>query len=258
MRRACRVMGISGSSLRYRPVPDKDGPLKARIREILRPGMGYRSAWQELGKDFPALNVKRVHRIWKEMNLNVAPRPRRRRKGSPMPDAPCVPGEIWGLDFVHESFLGGRRFRVLAVVDEFTRECLALEAATSFTAGKVTKVLASLFAERGAPKYLRSDNGPEFVARSLAIWLKVQGTESRFIKPGAPWQNAKVESFNGRLRAECLDAEVFHNLADAQLKIGLYRKFHNEERAHSSLGYMTPCQFRDQYQQKKEREKLYS
>lgn len=147
------------------------------------------------------------------------------------------------LDFVHDACLNGTRLKILAVVDEFTRECLALEAATSIKAPRVRSVLASLFKERGEPKFLRSDNGPEFVASSLTVWLAMSGTESRFIKPGSPWQNAKIESFNGRLRAEILNAEVFANLADAQLKLTLWRRFYSEERPHSSLGYLASASY---------------
>lgn len=241
-RHAARVMRISSSSIRYEPRP-KDQSLKTRILEVLRPGMGYRGAWAVLRGEFEPLSPKRVHRVWKELRLNVRPRPRKRRKGMPMPDAPTAPNQLWCLDFVHDTCLNGTRLKILAVVDEFTRECLALEAATSIKAPRVRQVLASLFADRGEPKFLRSDNGPEFVANSLTVWLAMSGTESRFIKPGSPWQNAKIESFNGRLRAEILNAEVFANLADAQLKLTLWRRFYNEERPHSSLGYLAPASY---------------
>jgi putative transposase len=251
-------MGISGSSLRYAPVPSRDERLKARIHEVLRPGMGYRSAWAMLRHEFEPLNPKRVHRLWKELRLNVRPKPRRRRKGMPMPDSPTAPNQLWSLDFVHDSCLNGTRLKILVVVDEFTRECLALEAATSIKAPKVRAILAKLFASRGEPKYLRSDNGPEFVAHSLTVWLAMSGTESRFIKPGSPWQNGVVESFNGKLRAEFLNAEVLHNLAEAQLKLRLFQRFYNEERPHSSLGYLTPATYQRISQESKKKEELYS
>jgi putative transposase len=251
-------MGISSSSLRYAPAPDRNVALKARIHEVVRPGLGYRGAWATLRGEFAPLNPKRVHRLWKELRLNVRPKARKRRKGTPMPDAPTAPNQLWSLDFVHDACLNDTKLKILAVVDEFTRECLALEAATSIKAPKVRAILASLFAARGEPKYLRSDNGPEFVAHSLAVWLALSGTESRFIKPGSPWQNGVVESFNGRLRAEFLNAEVFHNLADAQLKLRLFQHFYNEERPHSSLGYLTPATYRSIAQESKNKEELYS
>ncbi len=233
-------MRIGGSSLRYKPRP-KDETLKTRILEVLRPGMGYRGAWAALRGEFAPLSRKRVHRAWKELRLNV--RPRKRRKGMPMPDAPTLPNQLWCLDFVHDTCMNGSRLKILAEVDEFTRECLALEAACSIKSPRIRSILASLFKDRGEPKFLRSDNGPEFVANSLAVWLAISGTESRFIKPGSPWQNAKIESFNGKLRAELLNAEVFANLADAQLKLAVWRRFYNEDRPHSSLGYLAPASY---------------
>jgi putative transposase len=251
-------MKISASSLRYTPAPDRNESLRVRIQQVLRPGMGYRGAWATLRHEFEPLNPKRVHRLWKELRLNARPRPKKRRKGMPMPDAPTAANQLWSLDFVHDACLNGTKLKILAVVDEFTRECLALEAATSIKAPKVRSILASLFADRGEPRYLRSDNGPEFVAHSLTVWLALSGTESRFIKPGSPWQNGVVESFNGKLRAEFLNAEVFHNLADAQLKLRLFQRFYNEERPHSSLGYLTPATYRRISQESKNKEELYS
>lgn len=232
-------MHIGPSSLRYAP-RERDDSLKKRILQVLRPGMGYRSAWAALRHEFAPLSPKRVHRTWRELRLNVRPKPRRKRSGMPMPGAPNAANQLWCLDFVHDACLNGTRLKVLAVVDEFTRECLALEAATSIKAPRVRQILAELFEKRGEPAYLRSDNGPEFVANSLIVWLSLRGTQSRFIKPGSPWQNAKIESFNSRLRAELLNAEAFVNLAQARLKLSLWRRFYNEERPHSSLGYTAP------------------
>lgn len=123
------------------------------------------------------------------------------------------------------------------------RECLAFEVHTSLKAVSVSRILSRVFEERGAPKYLRSDNGPEFVAHSLPVWLKIAGTESKFIQPGSPWMNGKIESFNSRLRAEFLNAEVFHNLADAQVELRLFQRFYNQERPHSSLDYLTLAKY---------------
>ena len=236
-------MGISASSLRYRPAADRDGPLRQRLHEVARPGLGYRGAWATLRGEFEPLNVKRVHRLWRELRLSQPVRRKKKRTGSPMPDSPSRPNELWSLDFCWDACLNGTKLKVLAVVDEFTRECLALEVHTSMKAVSVRRILSRLFQERGAPKYLRSDNGPEFVARSLTVWLRISGTESKFIRPGSPWMNGKVESFNSRLRAEFLSAEVFHNLADAQVKLRLFQRFYNEERPHSALSYLTPARY---------------
>lgn len=242
VRRACRVCGLSTRSLYARPRPDKDGALKEALKKVWRPNMGYRTAWASLREELAPLNVKRVHRVWKEERLGRSRRWRKKRTGSPVPLAATAPNEVWCLDFCFDSCLNGTRLKVLAVVDEHTRECLALEAATSFKSLRVLAVLGSLFESRGAPRDLRSDNGSEFVSRSLAVFLAQSGTRSRFIKPGSPWQNGHAESFVSRLRAELLDVEAFHNLADAQVRLTLFRRFYNEQRPHSSLGYLTPAQ----------------
>ena len=257
-RRSLKVMGISASSLRYKLAPDRNVRLKARLHEIARPGLGYRGAWAELKDEFEPLNVKRVHRLWRKLRLSLPAKHKKRRTGSPMPELPSQPNETWCLDFCFDACLNGTKLKVLAVVDEFTREVLALEAHTSIKAAGVRRILSRLFEDRGAPKYLRSDNGPEFVAHSLTVWLRVCGTESRYIKPGSPWMNGKVESFNARLRAEFLNAEVFHNLADAQVKLRLFQRFYNEDRRHSSLGYLTPNRFTELFKQGKMKEESYA
>jgi len=232
-RRACHIVGISTATPYRKPSPDKDAEFREKLRATWRPGLGYRGAWATLRGEFEPLNPKRVHRLWKELRLNVRPKARKRRKGMPMPDAPTAPNQLWSLDFVHDACLNGTKFKILAVVDEFTRECLALEAHTSIKALKVRSILASLFASRGEPKYLRSDNGPEFVAHSLTVWLAMSGTKSQFIKPGSLWQNGVVERFNGKLRAEFLNAKAFHNPADAQVRLRLFQRFYNKEELYS-------------------------
>lgn len=159
-------------------------------------------------------------------------------------------GALWCLDFCHDACLNGSKLKVLAVKDEYTRECLALEVATSLNSQSVRRILQRLMIERGAPDYLRWDNGPEFSAGQLSLWLLSQGSRSQFIKPGSPWQNGHAESFMARLRAECLNAEVFHNLADAKLKLNLFRRYYNQQRPHSALGYIPPAQFAEKLQNK--------
>lgn len=195
-----------------------------------------------LRPEFAPLNPKRVHCLWKELRLGLKTKCRKSRTGKSVPSKASRLKEVWSLDFVHDSCMNGTRLKILGVVDEFTRECLALEVGTSIKSRSVQAALARLAAERGAPAYVRSDNGPEFVARSLALWLGKEGIESRFIEPGSPWQNGFAESFNSRLRAEFLNAEAFLNLADAQMKSAVFRRFYNEERPHSSLGGRTPAQ----------------
>ncbi|MFY9235232.1 MAG: IS3 family transposase, partial [Fimbriimonadaceae bacterium] len=240
-RRACHIAGISSAAPYRQPVPERDHALRERLRSVWRPNMGYRMAHAFIRDEFAPLNVKRVHRLWKEEKLGRIRRYRKKRTGSSVPLAAEGRDQVWCLDFCFDSCLNGTKLKVLAIVDEFTRECLALEAATSFKSMRVQQVLAGIFESRGAPEFLRSDNGSEFIARSLAVFLVKSGTQSRFIKPGSPWQNGHAESFVSRLRAELLDVEAFHNLADAQVKLALYRRFYNEERPHSSLGYRPPA-----------------
>lgn len=248
-RRACLLVGVSTAAPYRTPPPDRDAGLRERLKGAWRPNMGYRTAHAIVKRELAPLSAKRVHRVWKEEELNRKRRFRKKRTGGAVPHRAKRPGEVWCLDFCHDSCLNGTKLKVLAVKDEFTRELLALETATSFKSLRVQRVLAGLFEERGAPTYLRSDNGPEFVSRSLAVFLSQSGTESRFIAPGSPWQNGHAESFVSRLRAELLDVEVFYNLADAQVRLAVYRRSYNEERPHSSLSYRTPAEAMSQYRE---------
>jgi putative transposase len=154
------------------------------------------------------------------------------------------PNQVWTYDFIHDACSSGRKLKLLTVVDEFTRECLAIAVDTSIRAGRVIEVLQPLLDRRGRPEFLRSDNGPEFVARKLKAWLAEAGTQTHYIDPGSPWQNGYGESFHSRLRDECLNAEVFAHRAEARVVIELWRREYNEERPHSSLAYRTPVEFR--------------
>ena len=240
-RRACAITGILTASPYRAKAPNKDGTLVERLKAVWRPNMGYRMAHALVRNEFAPLNVKRVHRLWKEQKLGRIKRYRKKRTGSSVPVLAEGPNHVWCLDFCHDACLNGTRFKCLAIVDEFTRECLALEIGTSFKSLRVQKVLSELFERRQSPQFLRSDNGSEFIARSLAVFLFQSGTQSRFIKPGSPWQNGYAESFNSTLRRDCLDVEVFHNLADAQIKLAVYRRYYNEQRPHSSLGNRPPA-----------------
>jgi transposase InsO family protein len=250
VRRASHIMGVSTSMLYYAAAPDRNAELRKCLRAVARPGIGYRMAQALVLPRFGNLNHKRVYRLWKQEQLARKPVRKKRRTGATVPLAATRANQVWCLDFCHDACLNGTKLRVLAVKDEYTRECLALEAATRLNSHSVRQILQRLQAERGTPQYLRSDNGPEFIARHLRIWLLSQGSQSRFIKPGAPWQNGHAESFIARLRAECLNAEVFFNLADARLKLNLFRRYYNQERPHSALGYIPPAQFAEQLKEK--------
>jgi putative transposase len=245
-RRACHIMSVSTSTLYHTPVPDRNQELRECLRKVARPGIGYRLARALVLPRFGNLNHKRVYRLWKQEKLALKKRKKKRRSGASVALAATGPDLVWCLDFCHDACLNGTRLKVLAVKDEYTRECLALEVATSLNSQSVRQILQRLMSERGAPEYLRSDNGPEFIAGHLSVWLMSQGSRSQFIKPGSPWQNGHAESFMARLRAECLDAEVLHNLADARLKLKLFQQYYNQERPHSALGYVPPAQFAQQ------------
>ena len=209
---------------------------------------GYRSAWQNLRRAGEIVNRKRIYRLWKQEGLSLRKRPKRRKQTKPETKAaPLVarhPGHVWTYDFVADACLNGRKLKILHVVDEFTRECLSIHVDSRLPASKVQSVLERLFGEQGAPEHLRSDNGPEFIEKRLRAWLKEQGTKTLYIDKGCPWQNGYVESFNGRLRDEFLNQQVFLSLLDAQVRIGRWRWEYNEERPHSSLGYRTPEEFK--------------
>ena len=248
-RRACHIMSVSISMLYYARTPERDQELRERLREVAGPGIGYRMARALVLSKSPQmgrLNHKRVYRLWKQEQLTREKTRKKQRSGAKVPLAATGANQVWCLDFCHDACLNGTKLKVLAIKDEYTRECLALEVATKIDSHRVRAILERLMQECGAPQFLRSDNGPEFIARHLSLWLRSQGSHSRFIQPGAPWQNGHAESFMARLRAECLDAEVFYNLADAKLKLSLFRSYYNQERPHSALGYIPPAQFAQQ------------
>jgi putative transposase len=193
------------------------------------------------------VNRKRVQRLWQAAKLQVRRLPRRRPRmpmPAPIPTQATHPGHVWSYDFVYDACLNGARLKLLSVVDEFTRECLAIEVATSLPAGRVLTVLARLVAAHGAPAYLRSDNGPEFIAHTIQDWLPLYGAATWYIDPGCPWQNGFAESFNGKLRDECLNMYAFHSLAEARVTVEGFRRQYNEERPHSQLAYRTPAEFK--------------
>ena len=239
-RRACQIMGVSTAVPYREPAPDKDGPLRDALGRVWRPNMGYRMAHALVKEEFAPLNVKRTHRVWKDAKLGRSKRFRKKWTGSPVALKAEAPNQVWCVDFIHDSCLNGSKLKILSVVDEFTRECLALEVDTRLNARRVREVLSPLFAQRGAPGFVRSDNGSEFIARLVAVFLSESGSQSHFIRPGSPWQNGFVESFHSTLRREHLDVEAFANAADAQVRTAVWRRWYNEVRPHSSLGGQPP------------------
>jgi transposase InsO family protein len=194
------------------------------------------------------VNRKRIYRLWRQEGLQVPRRAHKRRRCGDSKNG-CTrkkaryPNHVWTYDFLFDQTEDGRRLKLLPVVDEFTRECLTLEVARHMEAQDVIGVLEYLFALRGAPRYLRSDNGPEFVAQRIKAWLVERQSGPLFIEPGSPWQNAYIESFNGRLRNEFLNVEAFGSLKEAQVLAEQHRLEYNHHRPHSALGYRTPAAF---------------
>jgi putative transposase len=253
-RRGCELVGMSRTGARYR-TRRQDEELRERLRTIARehPRYGYRRARAVLRRDGEQINHKRVHRVWREEKLSLPlRRPRRRRsnQATTICSRAIRPNQVWTYDFVFDRCANGQKLKILTVVDEYTRESLAVETATSIRSGKVLAVLAALIVERGVPEHLRSDNGPEFVAARVKQWLREKSIKTLYIEPGHPWENAVGESFNGRLRDECLNVEWFSNLAEAKVVIESWRRHYNEERPHSSLDYRTPGEFFALYKQK--------
>jgi len=242
------LIGIWRSSYRYQPVVQDNGELAAKLHEIAAQDAtaGYRTAWAYLRHDGLLVNHKRVQRVWKEEGLTQPiKKSRKRAKGGSVPLQATHANHVWTYDFIHDRTEDGQPLRFLTVEDECTREGLAVAAGRSMPADRVIEVLKVLFRERGAPEYLRSDNGPELIASKLVEWLGKRGVQTHHIDPGSPWQNAYGESFNAILRRECLNRELFYGVLEARVKTEAWRQRYNNRRPHSSLGYRTSVQFRD-------------
>ena len=248
-RRACRVLGQSRTTQRYQPViRDHEGPLTAAVIRLAGQygRYGYRRVTALLRTEGWHVNHKRVERIWRREGLKVPPKqPKRGRlwlnDGSCIRLRPCWQHHVWAYDFVQGRTHDGRVFRMLTVIDEFTRECLAIEVARRIRHDDVLACLTDLFTRHGPPDYIRSDNGSEFTAIAVREWLPRVGVKTLYIEPGSPWENGYNESFNGKLRDELLNSEIFYTLKEAQVLIEQWRRHYNTVRPHSSLGYRPPA-----------------
>ena len=248
-RKACRALGQPRSSQRYQAVPaSAEEALTADIIELGSQygRYGYRRITAMLRRLGWKVNHKRVERIWRREGLKV-PRKQPKRGRLWLTDGSCVRlrpahrNHVWAYDFVAARTHDGRPFRILTIIDEYTRECLAIKVARSIRSDNVLECLADLFVIKGVPEHIRSHNGPEFTARVVRNWLPRVGASPLFIEPGSPWENGYVESFNGKLRDEFLDREIFYTLKEAQVLIEQWRKLYNEIRPHSALGYRPPA-----------------
>ena len=253
-RRGCALTGISRMGLRYRPRRRiKNEVLIERLRDISKQHKryGYRRAWAVLKREGHVVNCKRIHRLWKSEGLTLPRRRKRRRtKGGAVPLKAERPNHVWTYDFMLDATADGRRLRVLTIKDEFTRVSPMVAVNRRMPATAVIAVLEQAFEEHGAPEYIRSDNGPEFIAKVIKSWLAERDVKTHYIDPGSPWQNAYGESFNNSLRDECLNLEVFQSLTEAKILIEQWRRHYNTQRPHSSLEYLTPEEFRAQSKHK--------
>jgi putative transposase len=250
---ACRVVGQHRSTERYEPKrAEDDQALRAELRKFSkeRPRWGYRRAHHHLREEGWDVNRKRVQRLWREEGLRVPVRKRKRKRRrlgeSTVPAARLRaerPNHVWAFDFQFDQTADGRALKLLNIVDEFTRESLAMLVQRSIDAETVVQELERLCGERGAPELLRCDNGPEMTAHALRDWCTLSGTGTAFIEPGSPWQNPFVESFHSRVRDELLDVEEFSCLAEARVVIGDWQEDYNHRRPHSALGMRTPAAF---------------
>ena len=247
VRRACRVVKLSESTYRYRPSRQEPEGLRSRLLELAaeRPRFGYRRLHVLLVREGFRINHKRIQRMYREEKLAV--RRKRRKRVAQTARQPRVvpegPNERWSMDFMADSLATGRGFRTFNVVDDFSRECVAIEVDTSLSGERVARVLDQVIARRGKPRSLVMDNGPEFASRALDAWSYERGVHLDFIRPGKPIENCFVESFNGKFRDECLNQHWFTSLRDARHEIEAWRRDYNRVRPHSSLGNLPPREF---------------
>lgn len=221
-----------------------------RIHELVRdfPRYGYRMITRVLRREGWIVNFKRIYRIWKREGLRVPlQKTKKRRLGSSEGGIARLraerPNHVWSIDFIFDQTINGRSLKILSLIDEYTRECISLEVSRRFTGDDLVDLLVDVFAIRGVPAFIRSDNGPEFISNRVRKFLARINVGTSFIEPGSPWENGYVESFHSRLRDECLSCEAFSSLAEARHVIGRWRSNYNHQRPHSSLGGLTPAEF---------------
>jgi putative transposase len=250
-RNACRLVEQPRSTQRYKARIDyEERRIRQRLHELAKkhPGSGYRRMARLLRREGLKVNRKRVQRLWREEGLRNPPRKRQKRARGHSGNSCAVKkaehkNHVWCWDFTMDETVDGRRLKWFSVVDEYTRECLALEVERRMTARDVVAILTRLETQRGTPRAIRSDNGPEFIARAVRKWLAARNVGPLYIAPGSPWENGYSESFNSRMKAEFADREVFGSLLEAKVLGAEYQRYWNQERLHSGIGYQTPAEF---------------
>ena len=250
-RRACELVSLNRSTCQYVPREDPEElVIRKRLRELAleRPRFGSPRLTVLIRREFGPINHKRVERLYAEENLQVPVRRKKYRRGTMRPVpllVPSQPNERWSMDFMSDSLGNGRRFRTLNIVDDFSRECQAIEVDTSLSGVRVIRLLERLKETKQLPKTIVVDNGPEFTSKAMLMWTEENNIKLHFITPGKPTQNAFVESFNGKFRDECLNEHWFSSLDDARDKIEAWRVDYNTKRPHRSLKQLTPCEYKD-------------
>lgn len=247
-RRACKLFSVARSALGYCSILEKkDAPVLVAMRRLARlyPRFGYRRIAILLRREGHPMSFDRAFRLWKQAELQVPKKRKRRRPAASRPRLlpPERQNAVWAYDFMFDRCANGQTLKCLTVVDEYTRKCLAIDVAARIRSVRVIDQLAQLISVHGAPRYIRSDNGGEFVSRAILKWLTENRINTAFIDPGKPWQNGLDESFNGKFRDECLNMEWFRSRTEAKVIIEAWRKHYNNERPHSSLDYQTPNEF---------------
>jgi len=256
-RKTCRLIGLSRSSWHYESIARDSSALQMRIKEIAdtRKHYGYRRVHVMLRREGWKDNHKRVYRLYQEMGLSLRMKRPRRHKACqerlPRYVAQQL-NEVWSMDFVADNLFDGRKLRALTVVDQYSRECIAIHVGQRLTGEDVVQVMEHVAFMRGCPKFIKTDNGSEFISKALDKWAYENHVTMDFSRPGKPTDNAFIESFNGRLRQECLNAHWFLSLDDAKSKIEAWRREYNESRPHSSLNWMTPSEFALKYLETRE------
>mgnify|MGYP001255166579 CR=1 FL=1 len=247
-RMTCTLLKMSRSNLYYQhKMPVKDAPVIEAMKKLsgIYPRFGSRRIRIFLQREGIPVGKERCSRLWAKAGLQVPKKRRRKRAGTSLrPLAPLVRNAVWSYDFVYDACANGQTLKCLTVVDEYTRECLAIDVSGAMRSSRVIDVLSKLMRIHGVPRYLRSDNGPEFVSKALLEWAIKESLQLALIEPGKPWQNGTNESFNGKFRDECLSMEWFRNRLEAKVVIEDWRQHYNNVRPHSSLNYQTPKEFK--------------
>jgi putative transposase len=258
-RQACVIVGLCRSSCRYQAKPNNDAEIRSRLRELAeqRRKFGSPRLHTLLKREGRVINHKRTERLYKEEGLSLRLKKRKKRISHlrVVMDRPERINQHWSMDFVSDSLYSGRRFRVLTIVDDLSKECPVLEVDHSLTGTRVARVLDRIAMTKGLPEVITVDNGPEFISKALDLWAFENNVKLRFIQPGKPTQNAYIESFNGKFRDECLNDNVFVNLHSAQKIIETWRQDYNLERPHSSLNGMAPTEFARTFEKEQKTEK---